>query len=133
MAVQGATMSILLARRSRSSALALAGVSGATLDRAVDPTPDRARIEVSCLHELLGIAHQKLLFHANVKNDAISSSLTNAWVQSASLAKGEVVCVRRMIIARCGNSACIIDLAPHRQDAVTSTAIGSSFVKKAGR
>lgn len=56
MAMREATFSILLARRSRSPALALARLSGPTLDRTVDPTPDRARIEVRCLHQLLGLA-----------------------------------------------------------------------------
>jgi hypothetical protein len=125
-------MSILMARRSRSPALALARVSGPTLDRTVDPTPDRARIEVSCLHKLLGIAPQKLLFHASVKNDPILSSLTSSRIQSAGLPIIEVVRVKRMLIAGPGDSASVIDLPPHRQNTMTPSAIRSPTVRKAG-
>lgn len=68
---QGTTLSVRTPRRSRSPALALNRVSGTPLDRKVDPTPDRARIQVSCLHKLVGIAP----FVPNVGGKAASNMI----------------------------------------------------------
>jgi len=133
MVIAEATLSARSMRRSRSPALALARESGPPLDRKVDPTPGRARIEVWCPHQLLGIAPQKLLFHAGVKNEAISALLTIERDHSVVLARAGEVCVRRMMNIVRQNSARDVKLPPRRQKVATSTALKSPFVGKAGR
>lgn len=132
MIIQSTMSSILAARRSRSPALALARVSGPHLDRKVDPTPVRGRIEVSCLHKLLGIAPQKLLFRANVKRDRDLSWLTNRWIQSAVLTKRVVVCDSQMLTGADRNSVAVIDVSKRRQKLVILATQGSPFVRKVG-
>jgi hypothetical protein len=120
-------------RRSRSSR-----ASAGPRERAKNSTPRSihrsagARIVKDAAHHLLGIAPQKLLFHASVKNDPILSSLTSSRIQSAGLAIIEVVRVKRMLIAGPGDSASVIDLPPHRQNTMTPSAIRSPTVRKAG-
>lgn len=91
-----------------------------------------ARIQNECPHHFVGIAPQKLLFHASVKNDAILSSLTRSPIQSAGSAIGEVVRVKRMLTVAPRHSAGVINSPPHRQNTVTLAAMESPAVRKAG-
>lgn len=132
MIIQSTMSSILVVRRSRPPALAPARVSGPHLDRKVDPTPVRGRIEVSCLHKLLGIAPQKLLFRANVKKDRDLSWLTNRWIQSAVLTKRAVVCDSQMLTGVHRNSVAVIDVSKRCQKMATLATQEPPFVRKVG-
>ena len=130
---QGTTLSVRTPRRSRSPALALDRVSGTPLDRKVDPTPDRARIQVLCLHKLVGIAPQKLLFHADVTKGGILLPLTEMQSSSPVVSKMAAVCGRTSVTYGTMMSASDTAGALHCRTTVTSARLESAIDRKVGR
>lgn len=132
MRLRRATVSIDMERPSRFSRDSAGRREPATSAARPIQCSSGARIQNECPHHFVGIAPQKLLFHASVKNDPILSSLTSSRIQSAESASSEVVCVKRMLTAGPCHSASVINSPPHRQNTVTLAAMGSPFVRKAG-
>lgn len=132
MRLRRATVSIDMERPSRFSRDSAGRREPATSAARPIQRSSGARIQNDAVRHFVGIAPEKLLFHASVKNDPILLSLTSSRIQSAGSTISEVVCVKRMLTAGPHYSASVIGLPPHRQNTVTLVAMGSSFVRKAG-